>query len=385
MPEPTDRAARLFVGGDVFANLPDGRVAFQHLTPLLATADLVMANCEGTYSDEPKLAPSHKHPMIAPAERASMLGEAGFDVLGCANNHMLDGGYEGLTDTLDTLRKQGIETVGAGADLDEALRPLVLERNGVTFAVVAFASVFPVGYEARPGRAGIAPLRVRTFYADPDPNFWEPGIDPLVTTVPFPGDLERVRAAIADARALADVVIVLPHWGYSGRLEKLHDYEMLLARDAVDHGADVVLCAHHHSLRGVEFHLGKPIFYGMGTLVHHHRPSYQLSPEEIARGRAKVHKPDPDYPYFPLHPDARMTGIATFDVSADGSRVIGFVPAMVLPDASTEPLRPGDERTAHVAAYLTRITAESGFTTEFTTSERDGWAWLIAADGQPTE
>ena len=32
------------------------------------------------------------------------------------------------------------------------------------------------------------------FYADPDPNFWEPGIEPVITTMPVPEDLERFRS-----------------------------------------------------------------------------------------------------------------------------------------------------------------------------------------------
>lgn len=379
-------AARMFVGGDVFANLPDARSAFRHLSSLLRTADLVIANCEGVYSDRPSPAPSHKHMMVAPPERGSMLGAAPFHVLGCANNHMMDGGYQGLTDTLDTLHAQGIATVGAGKDLDDALAPVVLEHHGVRFAILAYCSVFPVGYEARDSRPGIAALRVRTFYANPDPNFWEPGIPPLITELPVPADRDRIRAAIARARERADVVVALPHWGYSGQLEKLQDYELELARDAVAHGADIVLCCHHHSLRGIEFYRGRPIFYGMGSLVHHLRSSYQLSAEEMARGRDKVHAPDAAYPYFPLHRDARMTGLATLDASADGSRHAGFVPAQILPDGSTEPLRPGDPRTTAVVEYLSRITSQSGFDTAFDLCERDGWAWLrVTTNGGSNE
>ena len=80
----------------------------------------------------------------------------------CANNHMIDGGYEGLADTLELLRGQGIETTGAGMDIDEATRPAILERAGVRVAFLGFCTVYPVGYEARasgPGspRCGCAP------------------------------------------------------------------------------------------------------------------------------------------------------------------------------------------------------------------------------------
>ncbi len=154
----------------------------------------MFGNCEGVYSDRPAKSPSHKHFMGAPRERGAMLGEVGFDVMTCANNHMVDGGYVGLEDTLELLREQGIAVTGAGKDLAEATRPAIVERHGLRIAFLGFCSVFPVGYEATSSRPGLAPLRVRTFYGDPDPNFWEPGIEPVITTVPVQEDLERYRS-----------------------------------------------------------------------------------------------------------------------------------------------------------------------------------------------
>src|SRR5205814_2692346 len=134
------------------------------------------------------------------------------------------GGYAGLEDTLVLLHEQGIATTGAGASLEEALRPAVLDRDGLRIGFLGFCSVYPVGYEARPNRPGLAPLRVRTFYADPDPNFWEPGIDPVVQTVPMPQDVEQFRRTIAATKEQADFVVVACHWGYSSWVEVLQDY-----------------------------------------------------------------------------------------------------------------------------------------------------------------
>lgn len=375
----------VMVAGDVFPNIPDGAAAFRGLRALLGAADVAAGNCEGVYSDQPAPAPSHKHMMVAPTDRGSVLGAAGFHVLSCANNHMIDGGYTGLNDTLGVLAGQGILTMGAGENLAAALRPAVVDRDGTRVAFLGFCSVFPVGYEARPSRPGIAAVRVRTHYSDPDPNFWEPGIDPLITTEPFPDDLARYQETIAAAHEQADVVLVLNHWGYSSRLEVLQDYELMLARAGVDSGADAVLCCHHHSLRGIEFRDGKPIFYGLGTLVHHLSTLYPPSAGELDRRRrkfgAQAHIPDPQFPLFPFHPDARQTGIAVLDVTADGVAAAGLIPAMILADGSTEPLRPDDPRADQVAAYLQRITAERGFATVFTESERHGYLLLAAAPG----
>ena len=372
--------------GDVFPDVPDARKAFRPLEPLFHGADVVFGNCEGVYSDRPARSPSHKHFMGAPRERGAMLGEVGFDVMTCANNHMVDGGYVGLEDTLELLREQGIAVTGAGMDITEATRPAIVERSGLRIAFLGFCSVYPVGYEARTDRPGIAPLRVRTFYGDPDPNFWEPGIEPLVVTKAIPEDLERYRRTIASARKDADFVVVANHWGYSSWVEELQDYELELARDAVEHGADAVVCHHHHSLRGIEVYRGKPIFYGLGALVHHFE-SFETTAEARAARAARFGDrssmaADESFPLFPFRAAARRTGIATLDVAADGSAVAGFIPALIMADGSTEPLRRDDPRAADVADYVERLTHQSGFETAFARSERDGWMFLSVKEDE---
>lgn len=44
-----------------------------------------------------------------------------------SNNHVLDWGYAGLEETLDSLTSAGIKIVGAGRNLTEAQRPTVFE------------------------------------------------------------------------------------------------------------------------------------------------------------------------------------------------------------------------------------------------------------------
>jgi hypothetical protein len=380
------RGVTVLAVGDVFPDVPDARTSFRPLEPLFASADIVFGNCEGVYSDRPAPSPSHKHFMGAPRARGEMLGEVGFDVMTCANNHMLDGGYPALEDTLELLRAQGIAVTGAGTDIAEATRPAVLERNGLRIAFLGFCSVYPVGYEARPSRPGIAPLRVRTHYSDPDPNFWEPGIDPVITTTPVPEDLSRFRAAIASARAEANYLVVACHWGYSSWVEVLQSYELELARDAVDHGADAVVCHHHHSLRGIELRRGKPIFYGLGALVHHFE-SFETTVEDRAARQARFGErssmvADEAFPLFPFRADARRTGIATLDVAPDGTATVGFVPAMMLEDGSTEPLGPDDPRAADVADYVERLSRQSGFGTRFARFERNGSMLLQVKEGE---
>ena len=380
-----DERVWVYSVGDVFPDVPDGLESFAPLTPLLRRADIVFGNCEGVYSDHPSRAPTHKHFNGAPLERGSFLGEVPFHVMTCANNHMIDGGYEGLADTLELLRGQAIETTGAGMDIAEATRPAIVERGGVRVAFLGFCTVYPVGYEARASRPGLAPLRVRTYYGDPDPNFWEPGIDPLIQTVADAGDLARYRETIAAAREQADFVVVAPHWGYSSWMEVLQDYELELARVAIDSGADAVMCCHHHSLRGVELRDGKPIFYGLGALIHHFNSIRTTSADKAARyarfGERSSFKEDEDFPLFPFRVDARKTGIAVLGLGSDGSIETGFIPAQMLPDGATEPLRADDPRAAEVCDYLERLTSQSGFATSFARSQFENWMYLRIAAG----
>ena len=73
------------------------------------------------------------------------------------------------------------------------------------------------------------------------------------------------------------------------------------------------------------------------------------------------------------------------DVSPDGIVAVGFVPALIHADGSTEPLRPGDQRAADVCGYLQRITADRGFTTTLRPAERHGYLLAVAEPGPQPE
>lgn len=378
----TGGSVTVYSVGDVFPDSENGRDALRPLQRVFATGDIVFGNCEGVYSDRPAVSPSHKHFMGASKDRGSFLGEIGFDVMSLANNHMVDGGYVGMRDTAELLRDQGIATTGAGEDLGAALAPAVLERNGIRVAFIGVCSVFPKGYEARPSRPGIAPLRVTTSYLDPDENFWEPGIEPDVLTTVVPGDMRALEQAIVTAREAADRVVVAPHWGYSSRLELLHDYEVELARRMVDTGADAVLCCHHHALRPIELHDGRPIFYGLGALVHHFQGTALTPAMRADRDRkygpySSFTMPEVEFPLWPFAEDSRKTMVAVLDFGAGEVRAgVGFFPAQMVVDGSTEPLPAGDERAGEIAAYVERISGERGSPIACELGERDGWAFV---------
>src|SRR5271166_5045835 len=117
------------------------------------------------------------------------------DVCALANNHILDFGYQGLTDTVTALDRAGIQGVGAGADLLTARRPAVVSAHGehrVLVGSVAMKSAgVPESWAAHYHRPGVWLIR--------DPSLREAA--------------DEVAAGVLAHKIDGDVAIVSVHWG----------------------------------------------------------------------------------------------------------------------------------------------------------------------------
>lgn len=49
------------------------------------------------------------------------------------NNHIMDQGSRGLRETLRVCREAGISAFGAGANINEAWQPLIIDLNDASF------------------------------------------------------------------------------------------------------------------------------------------------------------------------------------------------------------------------------------------------------------
>jgi poly-gamma-glutamate synthesis protein (capsule biosynthesis protein) len=255
--------------GDTSPPVKDPGSIFSEVKPLLSQGDIRFCQVERVFSSRgryhpPSLAPhSRRDPECAEAYRW-----AGFDVVSTAGNHSGDWGYDGVIDTVETMERLGIRSIGSGENIAAARRPAVFDKQGVRVGFLAYASVILPQYWATEEQPGVAPLRVSTFY---EPYEFQPGCPARVITIPFEDDVRRMQEDIDALRPQVDCLVVSHHWGVHGVPKPLAQYQPAVARAAVEAGADVVLGHHTHCLQGVEV-LGGPrrdavVFYSLGNFA----------------------------------------------------------------------------------------------------------------------
>lgn len=134
------------------------RDPFAKTASIIKKADLAFCNVEGPYFSgqgtiyiwsrtwEPNAAtPGGAR---SPPHGIKYMADAGFDVVSFANNHSLDWGQEAFLETIDLLKENKIEYTGAGSNLAEARKPAILERKGIRFAFLSYASEYKWGWTA---------------------------------------------------------------------------------------------------------------------------------------------------------------------------------------------------------------------------------------------
>ena len=205
---------------------------------LLRSAQVVVGNleCPATHIK----APTQKRFIFrAEPEWLKVLRRHGFTHLNLANNHTVDQGRRGLTDTQRNVREAGMVAVGAGPTMSEAAQPVLLCRL--------------------PRRVWlIASLRLAL------ENFAYLPQKPSVSQEPLDSLLRRVaRLRRQDPRA---VIVVSLHWGAEHTLRPTASQRMEAHR-LIDAGVDALICHHTHTLQTVEHYRGRPIYYSIGNFI----------------------------------------------------------------------------------------------------------------------
>jgi poly-gamma-glutamate capsule biosynthesis protein CapA/YwtB (metallophosphatase superfamily) len=310
------------VGGDIFANghfydgdKPISRT-FEDVTAITGAADILFANYEMPLSarGQPieKLANIRADPAIA-----GDIGRLGLDVVSLANNHMMDYGAEALADTIENLEAQTIPFVGAGATLDQAIEPIIIDVRGRKIGFLAFTCLVAPGAGATASAPGVAAIHVHSSYQiNPYWQAEEPGEPAMVTIKTFADAAEQAFAEerVRELRQKVDFLCLSLHWGYGGLSSRIAEYQRPLGHALIDAGADIILGNHVHAVQGIERYKGKLIVYSPGTFIGRQLPPESEGGEITDLVRSLL---------ADMSPDGFITLI---DIDASGSYELRIVP-----------------------------------------------------------
>jgi Bacterial capsule synthesis protein PGA_cap len=242
---PQDSSITLAFAGDVHFTgrttrlLRDPASAFGPIARLLRSADLTVVNLETAVTSRGRPQPKTYHFRTRPAAFTA-LRDAGIDIANMANNHVLDYGRTGLADTITAARRANFPVLGIGRDAAAAWAPYIVTVKGVRIAFIGVSDV-----------AELAPSWVATGRRSGEANAI---------------NLPRTLAAVRAARKMADVVVVIMHWGTEG--EACPDANQLaLAPKLAAAGASIIVGSHAHMLQGSGWLRHTFVAYGMANFL----------------------------------------------------------------------------------------------------------------------
>ncbi|MBI4265284.1 MAG: CapA family protein [Acidobacteria bacterium] len=289
LPRPGTEEIVVSAVGDMIISSPAaGRQAadVQQMYRILRESDVSFGNCEQPVASVGFM--YQKTSQMAWPEILDDLKASGFTMLAAANNHYMDLGPEALVQGLDESRKRGFTIAGAGRNLDEASAAGVTAVKGVRVGLLSFwcNQLQPGGYLDY-ARAGVNKVGVAVISGA---QVTIPGSDGSTSTLllPVAADMAMLEQAVKRARAQVDLLLVSFHfhWGGVGLGQgprqsdpnsrrilpadlndprnRVAEGRRLIAKAAIDAGADVIMGHGPHVLNGVEMYRGKPILYSLG-------------------------------------------------------------------------------------------------------------------------
>ena len=301
----------------IMHRLPPNYPGQKQIRDYLQTGDFRIVNLETTITDKNCYPSTFSGGTWLTAEASVLesLENFGFNLLGIANNHMLDYSYPGLFQTLSTLRERKLAFTGAGESLEQASKAAITESSAGRTALIALTSTFDDSARAGvqgpylPARPGINPMRFEQRYllnkehmeqlkkiADvcdvnvknkrrlktgyklqeddsifefKDMKFCLNDQEGKIT-IPSAVDLDRTLRAIRELKREVEHVVVMlhSHEMKDDNMESIEDFVKECSHAFIDAGASIVLGGGCHQLKGIELYKGKPIFYSLGNFIY---------------------------------------------------------------------------------------------------------------------
>ena len=223
----------------MYGKWDDEKLLSDDVLRFLHSADHVIANVEGPVAEAPQnTTQSGVQQLLHTIDPAAIkvFKNMRADIWNICNNHIMDAGEYGIKCTLEYAKENGAKTIGAGMDIHEARKPVILDEAGGI-------GLFGVGYQracrkADENKAGC--------YS------WS--------------DLDAIQGTINEIKAKCRWCVVVAHAGEEFTplpspytRERYHKY--------LEMGADIVVAHHPHVPMNYETVGDKIIFYSLGNFI----------------------------------------------------------------------------------------------------------------------
>lgn len=217
----------------------DEELLSKEILDFLHTADHVIPNVEGPIAEAAQNTTQSGVQQLLHTidpKAIKVLKKMNADIWNICNNHIMDAGPYGIESTLKEAKKFGAQTIGAGMNIDEARKPVIINEAGGI-------GLFGVGYQRACRKA------------DTD----KPGCYSW-------SDLDAIQNTINEIKSKCRWCIVVAHAGEEFTplpspytRERYHKY--------LEMGADIVVGHHPHVPMNYETVGNKIIFYSLGNFI----------------------------------------------------------------------------------------------------------------------
>ena len=230
---------------------------FENMQEVITKSDIAVLNQETPLTDNP-IQYSDYPRFGTPVNVGHAIVDAGFDIVTCATNHILDKGSSGVDFTKNFFSSNKIKCIGIQTTAETEYCPYeIITRNGIRFALLNYT------YDTN----GIK----------------LPENAPYI--VHLLNNETQIRSDIAQAKADADFVIVFAHWG-TENTQQIDDFQRKWTQVFLDCKVDVVIGTHPHTLQPYEMLEGNNgcqmlVYYSIGNYI-----SAQSEPSCVKGGMA---------------------------------------------------------------------------------------------------
>lgn len=171
-------------------------------------------------------------------------------VLSFANNHLMDYGYIGMIDTIENTEAAGIPYIGAGRNVDDASKMIVLGSDV---------------------KIGIMSMQYKKYMVAND-----------VHGGPFHEKFDfYIKKRIEEFKNKVDWLVLVYHGGDEFLYSPM-PYIRKQLKKYLDWGCDIIVAHHPHVVQGYEYFGNKAVFYSLGNFIFD--TDYQRAQDGVDKG-----------------------------------------------------------------------------------------------------